>query len=432
MSKIGTEAIIGQIFKPIVTTFDYYELRSFMNNNTSVGVNNAVIFSIPASENGNDDPNKTSIWATDESGMLCPLSFPAELMSDFMESLERYERNTNSQTIWKVAWVNFTGESEVGTRPNINIKVNITYRDGTVRQKSPDSYVVYTDANFVNKYEGTKDWWKVENEEGYYLQGIVNGDHINDGDNETKGGEYNALKWIIKPIEILSYRCGIYGIPMYDESNHCVEFNLTSEIVGEFRNLQCDGFEILSESTIIRTPNSYITVKLTNNSYNNLTPRFTCEFIPNDNVHYNNSIVDSAVHFPLNEIDGVPVPYGYYIYIGLQRPDVTTDPDTDLSANNTPLYPGYGAAGWHNIGQDISVYSSDYPAYNGGANTVILDADFNDITCYVAIPTTMGIYDGIGTPYDISNPVYENITIKGRKYNIYTYTIEGEFTAVIY
>ena len=431
MSKIGTEAIIGQIFKPIVTTFDYYELRSFMNNNTSVGVNNAVIFSIPASENGNDDPNKTSIWATDESGMLCPLSFPAELMSDFMESLERYERNTNSQTIWKVAWVNFTGESEVGTRPNINIKVNITYRDGTVRQKNPDSYVVYTDANFVNKYEGTKDWWKVENEEGYYLQGIVNGDHINDGDNETKGGEYNALKWIIKPIEILSYRCGIYGIPMYDESNHCVEFNLTSEIVGEFRNLQCDGFEILSESTIIRTPNSWVTIKLTNNSYNNLTPRFTCEFIPNDNVHYNNSIVDSAVHFPLNEIEGVPVPYGFYIYVGLQCPDSTTDPDSDLADNNQSLLGEMYSMGWRNIGQDLTVYTKSNPAFNGGRTTICLNADFNDVTCYVAIPKSMNIYDGLG---NISNwtLIQENITIKGHQYNILSTMLEGEFGNSIY
>ena len=37
MSKIGTEVIVGQIFKPIVTTFTYDELKTYRDNDTSIG-----------------------------------------------------------------------------------------------------------------------------------------------------------------------------------------------------------------------------------------------------------------------------------------------------------------------------------------------------------------------------------------------------------
>ena len=43
MSKIGTEVIVGQIFKPIVTTFTYDELKTYRDNDTSIGINNALI-----------------------------------------------------------------------------------------------------------------------------------------------------------------------------------------------------------------------------------------------------------------------------------------------------------------------------------------------------------------------------------------------------
>ena len=80
MSKMGTEIIVGQIFKPIVTTFTYDELQNYRDNNISIGINNALIFSIPQQGLDNDSSvdayDETSIWATDNSGLLCPLSFP--------------------------------------------------------------------------------------------------------------------------------------------------------------------------------------------------------------------------------------------------------------------------------------------------------------------------------------------------------------------
>ncbi len=121
----------------------------------------------------------------------------------------------------------------------------------------------------------------------------------------------------------------------------------------------------------------------------------------------------------------------YYIYIGLNRPTSSTDPETDLAADNTPLYEGYGAAGWRNIGSDISIYNASNPAYNGGANTVILDKEFNNVLCYVAIPVGMGIYDGLGNPSAWTLD-QSDITIKGNQYNVYKAKLEGECGNSIY
>jgi len=121
----------------------------------------------------------------------------------------------------------------------------------------------------------------------------------------------------------------------------------------------------------------------------------------------------------------------YYLYIGLNKPTSSTNPDNDLSSNNTPLYEGYRAAGWINLGSTISQYNASNPAYNGGNQTIILDADFDDVTCYIAVPSGMKTYDGLGNP--ISWILEEsNITIKSHSYDIYRNTVEGEMTNLIY
>ena len=98
MSKIGTEVIVGQMFKPIVTTFTYDELQNYRDNDVSIGINNALIFSIPQQGLDNDTyvdaNNETSIWATDNSGLLCPLSFPYSMIEKIKDSLDTYEKNT--------------------------------------------------------------------------------------------------------------------------------------------------------------------------------------------------------------------------------------------------------------------------------------------------------------------------------------------------
>ena len=107
-------------------------------------------------------------------------------------------------------------------------------------------------------------------------------------------------------------------------------------------------------------------------------------------------------------------PEDYFIYIGLNCPDETTDILNDNS--------------WINIGQDISIYTKSNPAYNG---TITLDPEYNNVICYIAIPLEMQIYDAFGLQSGW-NLYQENITIKGHKYNIFSQVLEGEFTGLIY
>lgn len=126
-------------------------------------------------------------------------------------------------------------------------------------------------------------------------------------------------------------------------------------------------------------------------------------------------------------------PNSYYIYIGLDRPTSDTDIAADLASNNTPLIGGMASMGWRNIGPDISIYNSGNPAYDGGGykSTVCLDKNFNDVTCYVAIPVGMGIFDGLGNEGGW-NLDQENIIIEGHHYNVYVAILEGEFGEIIY
>ena len=126
-------------------------------------------------------------------------------------------------------------------------------------------------------------------------------------------------------------------------------------------------------------------------------------------------------------------PNSYYIYIGLNRPTSDTDIAADLASNNTPLIEGMASMGWRRIGPDISIYNSSNPAYNGGGykSTVCLDKNFNNVTCYIAIPVGMGIFDIFSedTSWTLDQA---NITIKGHQYNVYKTVLEGEFGEIIY
>ena len=50
------------------------ELRQFENQ--SIGINNAIIFSIPQTSSGEDDKGKGSIWLTDSNGYVYQLTSP--------------------------------------------------------------------------------------------------------------------------------------------------------------------------------------------------------------------------------------------------------------------------------------------------------------------------------------------------------------------
>ena len=206
----------------------------------------------------------------------------------------------------------------------------------------------------------------------------------------------------------------------------------TSRITANYESRAAAGYDVslvkttttptsvtLSNGQTVQLTNGTGSVEYTPSTSGSLTIRTTA----NTNENTNGSCTITVTE-PVVTTD-------YYIYIGLQRPDASTNPESDLASNNTPLYSGYGAAGWHNIGQDTSIYNSTNPAYNGGSLTVILDIDFNDVTCYVAIPVGMGIYDAFGGTGGWSLD-QENITIKGRQYNVYVTELEGEFGEIIY
>ena len=121
----------------------------------------------------------------------------------------------------------------------------------------------------------------------------------------------------------------------------------------------------------------------------------------------------------------------YLIYIGLNRPTEETDPNDEVASNFYPVVEGMQSMGWRSIGQDISIYNSSNPAYNGGLYTIGLNKQFNNATCYVVVPVGMGIYDGLGNQGGWTLD-QENITIKGHQYNVYVTELEGEFGELIY
>jgi len=120
----------------------------------------------------------------------------------------------------------------------------------------------------------------------------------------------------------------------------------------------------------------------------------------------------------------------YLIYIGLNKPTSETNPNNDVAANNKPLITKMNPMGWRSIGSDISIYNASNPAYNGGLNTVCLNANFDYVDCYVAIPVEMNIYDGLGN--QITWNYIEEITIGDHQYKVLSNNVEGEMTNLIY
>ena len=206
----------------------------------------------------------------------------------------------------------------------------------------------------------------------------------------------------------------------------------TSRITANYESRAAAGYDVslvktsttpasvtLSNGQTVQLSNGTGSVTYTPSSTGSITVRTTA----NTNENTNGSCT-ITVSEPVVTTD-------YYIYIGLQRPSASTNPDSDLADNNQSLLAEMHSMGWRNIGQDLTVYTKSNPAFHGGRSTICLDADFNDVTCYVAIPTSMNIYDGLG---NISNwtLVQENVSIKNRQYNILSAVLEGEFGNLIY
>ena len=315
MSKIGTEVIVGQIFKPIVTTFTYDELKTYRDNDTSIGINNALIISVPQKQLDNaeydDDIDETSIWATDNSGLLCPLSFPYSKISQIEESLKQYEENTTAKKILSVKWTRGTGTSEAGTSPNINIKVEVTYANNRTALLNITGIKVYKNPQFTEEYTTvvtggeTISWY--DREGIYYLQGLIT-------DNSTGGimattNEF-PLAWTITAINKIGATC-TYNKTI-DNSSHYAEITLTSNIPGIFEIIRCtEGNLDISFGRIIKGGGSAI-FKVYNNSYNIINPQITWSFTPDNTKYY----YGDSGSFPVGDIEGIPEPHTYYWYAG--------------------------------------------------------------------------------------------------------------------
>ena len=315
MSKIGTEVIVGQIFKPIVTTFTYDELKTYRDNDTSIGINNALIISVPQKQLDNaeydDDIDETSIWATDNSGLLCPLSFPYSKISKIEESLKQYEENTTAKKILSVKWTRDTGTSEAGTSPNINIKVEVTYANNRTALLNVTGIKVYKNPQFTEEYTTvvtggeTISWY--DREGTYYLQGLIT-------DSSTGGimattNEF-PLAWTITAINKTSATCT--SNVTIDNSSHYAEITLTSNIAGIFEITRCsEGNLDISFGRIIKGGNS-ATFKVYNDSYSTINPQITWSFTPDNTKYY----YGDSGSFIVGNIEGIPEPHTYYWYAG--------------------------------------------------------------------------------------------------------------------
>lgn len=319
MSKIGTEIIVGQIFKPIVTTFTYDELQNYRDNNISIGINNALIFSIPQQGLDNDSSvdayDETSIWATDNSGLLCPLSFPYSIIAKIKDSLDRYEENTNAKKIVAVSWTNTQGTSEAGTSPNINIKVEVKYANDRTALLNVTGIKVYKNPQFTEEYVTiitggeTINWY--DRPGVYYLQGLVTDTSI--GSIIATTNEF-PLEWTITEINMSTPQC-ISNVRIHNDSYYA-EITLSANIPGMFEITEHSEGNLDTNFGRIARSNGTATFNLYNESYSTINPIIKYTFTP-DNSKYYLSINGSL---NISSIDGKPIPYTCYWYTGSEIP----------------------------------------------------------------------------------------------------------------
>ena len=131
----------------------------------------------------------------------------------------------------------------------------------------------------------------------------------------------------------------------------------------------------------------------------------------------------SAIIEIMKETNGVG-PKKYYWYVGKTKPTTSTNPESEIAtADNT--------MGWHLIGPELGSYSSSNMLHKGGAGTINIDPDYNDVKYYIALPIGIGIYDGLGNNLTDNYTLESTSTIMGVKYNVYS-DINSEFGVNLY
>ena len=403
MSKIGTEIIVGQIFKPIVTTFTYDELQNYRDNNISIGINNALIFSIPQQGLDNDSSvdayDETSIWATDNSGLLCPLSFPYSIIAKIKDSLDRYEENTNAKKIVAVSWTNTQGTSEAGASPNINIKVEVKYANDRTALLNVTGIKVYKDPQFIEEYVTviaggeTINWY--DRPGIYYLQGLVT-------DTSTGGimGTTNELplKWTVTEIDMQIPRCESNIV--YHNSEHYAEIILSANIPGLFEITYHSEGNLDTNFGKITKNNGSSIFKLYNESYNTISPIIKYTFKPDNTKYY----VNTDGSFTVSNIEGIPEPYTYYWYAG-------------AGPVNESIMPGTNSD-WHIIyGSPTSIDTGE-------------QSSSSKINWVLAVPTALGLNHISNGVLDVTSGYDESIITcaDGVVYKVFTQISQSKKT----
>ena len=115
----------------------------------------------------------------------------------------------------------------------------------------------------------------------------------------------------------------------------------------------------------------------------------------------------------------------YYWYVGQENPaSVDEIKDSDIAKADNEM-------GWHFIGTELGSYSSSNMLHKGGAGTINIDPDYNDVKFYIALPIGIGIYDGLGNNLTSKYTLESTPTIMGVKYNVYS-DINSEFGVNLY
>jgi len=115
----------------------------------------------------------------------------------------------------------------------------------------------------------------------------------------------------------------------------------------------------------------------------------------------------------------------YYFYVGLEKPTSASNPAANIVGDKQ--------VGWHLIGDTVEGYSLSNPIYNGGysSQTINVNADYDDVDFYVAIPTETHLHDGLGNELDSGFIIQSNVTIDNHTYNIFK-IFNSDFLFVIY
>jgi hypothetical protein len=137
-------------------------------------------------------------------------------------------------------------------------------------------------------------------------------------------------------------------------------------------------------------------------------------------------VADIAAVIAVMHEQGTVAPQ-YYWYVGKTKPTTSTNPESEKATADN-------AMGWHLIGASFNAddYDSGNMLHKGGAGTINIDPDYNDVEYYIALPVGIGIYNGFGNDITANYTlVSSSITIAGAKYNVYS-DFNSEFGFHIY